>query len=186
MNGTAYYDLQVLKKVSLCFFLLVIVATVAPAAPVKTGGIWANSPVGKCYDSLEHYLLTTFGEGYKDDANIQVANAFEESEVYKWIRDVTPGVKITRVLFRVENDRRACAVLFVPLASTVREIRGKDAGILLKAIIATDSPPPGFPESEVVFRLDGKKQIYRVDQCFKRPPGKKKKKGRGVDDVHAR
>jgi len=155
-----------------------LLVAIEPAVAGNTGGVWANSPLGKCYGSLEHYLLATFGERYKDDENIQVVNAYEESETYKWVRDVTPGVNITSVMFRIEDDHRACAILFVPLASTVREIRGKGTNILPEKIIATDSPPPGFPESEVVFQLDEKQKMYRPDQCFKQSPGKKKMKVR--------
>lgn len=162
---------KLLKRLS--FFLIFFSAIEAGAAD-SAYGVWAKSPLGTCYNSLEEYLIETFGEEYKSDENIQVTNAFKATDKYKWVRDITPEVNITRVMFKIESNHRACAILFIPYASTILESTEKSSDLLPIRIITTDSPPPGFPETEVIYRLNMDKQIYLPEQCFKHSLGKKK------------
>jgi len=147
----------------------------ARAGAKPTGGVWADSPVGNCYASLEKYLAQTFGPDYMDDDNIQVTDAFGGSKQYKWVRDITPGINITRILFKLERDRRACAILFIPFASTVREIRSDQRTELPSNFVAFDSPPPGFPGTEIMYQLDAKMNTYYPRQCLQLFSAEKKR-----------
>ncbi|WP_165973880.1 hypothetical protein [Paucimonas lemoignei] len=155
--------------------LLLLLAVSASADTNQNGGIWADSPVGKCYSSLDDYMVNVFGPDYKDDDNIQIIDATSNSNQYKWVFDKTPGINITRVMLRLEKSQRACAILFIPYASTVREIRKENSTGLPTQFLALDTPPPGFPATEVLYQLDRKTNTYFPQQCTKRSAGKKEK-----------
>lgn len=165
---------RLLKSLSFTTLIFVPLLSIAEALPIK--GIWADSPVGKCYSSLEEYLVNTFGANYRNDEGIQVTDAFEGRLQYKWVRDITPRINITRVMFRLEEDRRACAILFIPFASTVTEIKDRSVTELPIKFHAFDSPAPGFPRTEILYQLDAKAGIYYPKQCVKHfSTGKKRK-----------
>jgi len=165
---------KVLKFLSFSLLLLSSITAGADTKPID--GVWANSPLGKCYSSLDQYLISTYGPDYKNDENIQTDDVLENSHKYKWVRDITPGINITRVMFELRKDQHACATLFIPFASTVRGIGIEKATGLPAKFLALDSPPPGFPATEILYQFDAKTSTYFPKHCLKRfLTGKKQK-----------
>ncbi|MCT7329319.1 hypothetical protein [Ralstonia mojiangensis] len=138
--------------------------------------------VGHCYDSLASYMSETFGEGYQDDENIKQEELIQngsgenvsERPSYYWVYDATPGVNITRTLFEKNKGEKLCAILQIPLSSG-NDFRIKKDGSLPDVVKSIDSPPPGFPETKIIFKLDKKHHFYRMSECLRVRNGIEKK-----------
>ena len=126
--------------------------------------VWSNSPIGRCYSSISEYMIQTFGSDYQEDENLKITNA-ADNEKYKWAYDATPGKNITRVLFEIGQDS-ACVILYIPLASTVltdkSDCKFTDVP---KYFVSRDTPPPGFPETEIYFYRN-KKGLFGPVDCY--------------------
>lgn len=156
--------------------LLVPILSTSHASEVSIGD------VGPCYDSLESYMSKAFGSDYTDDDNIK----FEEVESlttksiaktrnrYYWVYDQTAGVNITRTLFERNHSGKFCAILQIPLSSG-NNFHLKDDGSLPSFVESTDSPPPDFPGTRVVFKLDRATHVYTIKECFRSKNGRETK-----------
>lgn len=160
--------------------LIVFSTLVSMLFGVKAAGLKGEG-VGHCYDSLASYMSETFGEQYQDDENIKqelVQNGsgdnVSERPSYYWVYDATPGVNITRTLFEKDKEKRFCAILQIPLSSG-NDFRIKKDGSLPDVVKSIDSPPPGFPGTKIVFRLDKKHHFYRMSECLRVRNGIEKK-----------
>lgn len=138
--------------------------------------------VGICYDSLADYMRKTFGAAYEDDENIKSNEVVYHRNKgagltrarYYWVYDETPGVNITRTLFEERKANRFCAILQIPLSSG-NDFSVKKDGTLPEIVHANDSPPPDFPETRIVFKLDKKYRVYKPESCLAVKGGEVKK-----------
>jgi hypothetical protein len=83
----------------------------------KTRTIWSDSLVGKCFSSIENYMVAAYGSDYRSDENIKTI-PFRPSHDGKggktelmWALDLTPQINIARTLVRIEPSGRACVSL---------------------------------------------------------------------------
>jgi hypothetical protein len=90
----------------------------------------------------------------------------EGKERFVWAMDMTPSVNITRALFKVESNGKACAVLYAPMSSSL-ELQLTAEGELPSQVEAQDTPPPGFDANRVVYRLVPGTHNYAPAACFK-------------------
>jgi hypothetical protein len=139
---------------------------------VMAGSVWEGSPVGKCHSSLEEYLAQIFGQNYASDENIKTIPITSHKnptnrESYVWAMDTTPTLNFSRTLLRINNSGgRTCAILYIPLASTV-SFSLTPTGNLPDIAKSSDTPPPGFASTEIIFRLDRRSGTYAPRQCSK-------------------
>lgn len=164
---------RLLKFFPAALLFLSIAASAAEERSPQETVIWAESPVGKCYPSIQKYLSITYGNNYKDDENIKVFNAFSQNG-YQWVSDVTSEINTTRVMFKVRRDGRACAILFAPYATSIYEVRGEKDLTLPSKYVANTTPSPGFPEIEIIYKLE-EENTYSPQYCFKIFPSKIRK-----------
>lgn len=126
--------------------------------------VWSSSPIGRCYPSINEYMIQTFGNDYQEDENLNITNA-SANDSYKWVYDATPGKNITRVLFEIGLNS-SCVILYIPLASTVFTDKGDYAfAVVPKYFVSRDTPPPGFPETEIYFYRN-KKGLFDPVNCY--------------------
>lgn len=159
------------------FFLISFTAT---TATMSAENIWTDSPVGQCYKSTNEYLLYSYGEKFSEDENLitypfklKPPSKHSDDVQFHWIADVTTGTNFTRVLFRVRPNIDACAILLVPLASSVEY--GASKTLMPPFIRTTDTPPPGFKTTAVTYKFNSKGE-YDPTVCTKSERNKKPKK----------
>ena len=141
--------------------------------------VWSESPVGKCYLSIDEYLILNFGVEYKNDENIKIISApsanfnkRKHTEQYLWTMDTTPSLNITRVLFKIEKNGKACAILYVPLSSYV-SFKLSSQGNLPTLVTSKDSPPPDFSINKIIYKLNISNGTYAPVSCIKVNPNGK-------------
>ncbi|MBN6149856.1 hypothetical protein JR065_05855 [Xanthomonas sp. AmX2] len=127
---------------------------------------WPGSIAGKCYPSLNDYVLSAF-PWTKDgeDENIRRITASETAdggEAYVWVIDATPNTNVVRTLFRVGAEQ-ACVVLDAAPSSTM-ELEISD-NVLPSQATSLDTPPPGIPMTRVIYKLDRDGSAYHPYQC---------------------
>lgn len=158
---------QVAKVVcSLTMILNLFAVTARAALPLP----WRDSPVGACYPAIGDYLTQEFGVEYKNDENIKVIQlpniGWRKKNVdYVWAVDMTPTQNYSRVLFRVSDNGRACAVLLA-LASTAVSLHRTVKGELPKTVITNEAVPIG-PATRVVYVLNSKTGNYYPKSCYR-------------------
>lgn len=128
--------------------------------------IWESSPTGKCFDSLGQYMNQTFGSGYEEDENIVATQVLVKGSGtrYYWVGDKTPTINWTSTLFSVDAKGGACAILFVPFSTGLTFELGRD-GQLPRRAMSVDTPPPGYPETRIIYSLRKSKGIYVPTRC---------------------
>lgn len=131
----------------------------------QRGGIWADSPVGKCFESLDKFMNDKFSTGYRDDENLEIKKFMNKkiNDDYFWVLDKTPGTNITRFLFSRKENEKICAIMYAPSASSIKSEIKEDGGLPSK-FIAIDSPPPNFPITEITYRLENNNN-YSIYSC---------------------
>ena len=131
---------------------------------------WDGSPVGKCFNSLDDYLVASFGPEHSSDENIKVVPVPsprpEREERFVWVMDTTPNVNITRALFKLESHGRACAVLYAPMSNSV-PLQLTAEGRLPPEVVTQDTPPAGLEANRIVYRLDPVGGNYAPAACFR-------------------
>ncbi|WP_156902070.1 hypothetical protein [Azohydromonas australica] len=153
----------------------------AAAGRDSSGTIWEVSPTGKCFDSIPYYLSMIFGKQYSSDENIKTTtfrptNYSKSPKDYVWAMDTTPSKNYTRTLFSVDKrTKRACAILFAPVASSV-DFELQPSRNVPTTARSIDTPPPGFDTTEVIYRLNPEQQLYLPSKCYKITPKNKKTK----------
>ena len=154
--------------------LVIACAAISVVAADGIGSAWYGSPVGRCYESIQEYLIMSFGSEYQTDDNIKVvevkpsvpAATHRNHSHLMWVLDTTPGVNVTRTLFRVESSGKSCAVLYAPLSSSI-SLSASSHGELPVRITTQDSPPAGFEGNRVVYKLDSLSGTYAPMSCLK-------------------
>jgi hypothetical protein len=142
-------------------------------------GIWSDSPVGRCFNSVQEFLVEKYGSDYASDENIKsvaLGKAKEASHdsIFLWVMDLTPGVNITRTLV-MEKGGRACAILYAPLSSDI-SLQNLPRGGLPKMIVTNDSPPPGFSRTRIYYKLNKNNNTYLPQSCYQVGPSRQKTK----------
>jgi hypothetical protein len=141
------------------------------ASADSEGAAWKESPVGKCFSSVEAYLLYIYGEPYMHyeevvTETVEHPRADKMPSSYVWAMDTTPMRNWSRVLLRVDKKTgRACAILFTPAASFV-DFKLKPSGQLPEFARSRDIPGGFFNPTEVVYRLDSRWQYYLPSVCY--------------------
>lgn len=135
--------------------------------------VWSASPVGKCFNSINEYLILNFGDNYKNDENIKIINLYSLNSIknkyakqYAWTMDTTPSVNITRTLFKLKKNGKACAILHVPLSSFV-SFELKADGELPTFVTSINSPPPDFSAYKIIYKLNNFNGTYAPNSCLK-------------------
>lgn len=148
----------------------------ASAVNDSAGG--PGSVAGRCYPSLDDYVLSAFPwtkEG--EDENIRRITASEAADggdAYIWLIDATPTTNVARTLLRV-SAAQACVVLVAAPSSTMElDISGN---VLPNEATSSDTPPPGLPMTKVVYRLNADGAAYHPHRCerVESPAGSSKK-----------
>lgn len=135
---------------------------------------WQDSPVGRCFSSINDFLAEKYGPDYTSDDNIKTIPLRDSKSVsdgtlesgFIWAIDATPGVNITRTLLRIKDNGQTCAILYAPLSSEI-SLQYLPAGGLPKLVITIDSPPPDFNGNKVIYGLNKKTSTYRPLACYK-------------------
>lgn len=165
------------RKLFAAFFYTTL--TYANQLHAKKFDVWSESPVGKCYESLDEYLILNFGTEYKNDENIKIINLAslnfnkkKHIKKYFWVMDTTPELNVTRILFKIRKNGEACAILYVPLSSYV-SLKLSTQGNLPTLVTSKDSPPPGFLTNKIIYKLNIFNGTYAPVNCIKvNPKGK--------------
>jgi hypothetical protein len=143
-------------------------------------GAWSDSPVGKCFASVQDFMVQRYGADYASDENIKTtpmshagSNLMGRIPVaaFVWVMDITPGTNITRTLLMGKRSRQTCAILYAPLSSDVSLKRLTDGG-LPDVVVTNDTPPPGLNGNRIVYRLDRKSNTYSPQKCYRINPAK--------------
>lgn len=135
---------------------------------------WQDSPVGRCFSSINDFLAEKYGPDYTSDDNIKTIPLRDSKSVsdgtlesgFIWAIDATPGVNITRTLLKIKDNGQTCAILYAPLCSEI-SLQYLPAGGLPKLVITIDSPPPDFNGNKVIYGLNKKTSTYRPLVCYK-------------------
>ena len=135
---------------------------------------WQDSPVGRCFSSINDFLTERYGPDYSSDENIKTIPLRGGKSVsggriergFVWAIDATPGVNITRTLLRINDNGQACAILYAPLSSEI-SLQYLPANRIPKLVITNDSPPPNFDGNKVIYGLNKKTSTYRPLVCYK-------------------
>ena len=88
---------------------------------------WQDSPVGRCFSSINDFLAEKYGPDYTSDDNIKTIPLRDSKSVsdgtlesgFIWAIDATPGVNITRTLLKIKDNGQTCAILYAPLSSEI-------------------------------------------------------------------
>jgi len=137
--------------------------------------IWGQSTVGQCFESIDAYMIKTFGMEYRADENLQAISGDLEltgtlQNDFKWVIDFTPTVNYSRTLFRIGRNGKACIILEAPFSTSLAFATGK--GKLPLYIVATDSPHSGSMGNEITYRLNAESRyspaICRQTSHFRR------------------
>jgi len=125
---------------------------------------WANDPTGKCYQSINKYMVETFGSNYDNDENLKIINATKRGD-YKWVFDATPEINITRILFKVKKNS-ACVILYAPLSSTIKPNREIDKfDKKPQYFISINTPAPSFPTTKILYAKN-RQGFFSPKNCY--------------------
>lgn len=140
-----------------------------PLFGLAAGGadsVWEGSPVGRCFESVESYLKANFGKDYANDENIKgIPFNAPKGQSLHWVIDSTPGVNPSRTLLS-QKDGRVCAILFVPLSSSVT-FDISTQGNFPDTATSLDTPPPGFDSNKIIYKLDERTGNYLPKTCLR-------------------
>lgn len=159
---------NVLEITSVVVLALFCINPTESAADTTGDLIFQASPLGKCYDSLEIYMTSSFGIDYRGDENLVVSlpvfgySKKNENHVFKWMTDMTPTRNPTRLLFRIDANGQACIILFAPLAKTISYPANSKQ--LPKNFTTRNAPSAAEPTTTIVYKSD-RNSLFRPIRC---------------------
>lgn len=118
----------------------------------------------ECYENIDTFLITTYGENYKEDENIDIKSICYGVQNGYWVADKTSGTNYSRTLLIERPKKGVCLALSLPpVASVEAGVLGRSG--LPNTFTSIDQAPPGFPSHEVKYLLNLKKYKYQPALC---------------------
>ena len=117
-----------------------------------------------CFPTVDAYMSKSYGASHADDENIFVKEEKYGNDVFYWVADKTSGTNYARSLLKKNASGEFCLVLSTrPAAQVVPEM--VDTLGAPRQFVATEQAPPGMPEHEITYELNGTSLKYEAKTC---------------------